>query len=289
MTLFAQEIKAGLQWYTYTPIDGVEFACGRPLKSFFEQLYENKKCATTDRSFWKLILNSAYGFWGYDSSHGSTSGVCNINDTSEYSDALVGGKLRDLQPVGEEKMLYTITNDTVPHGTNVAIAAAITSYARIILHKWMIAARENGADVYYVDTDSLLLSKPVIPTGDGLGQMKLEGEFVEGEIFGCRAYVLTSGSSGSCTTTDDTTIIGNTTDANGGSATTNNKDKRVLSGFQGVLTDDDIQHLRIGDLTQVRDSTRGKLADEVIRKVSFAPKYTKGTVGVNGVVTPLLL
>lgn len=74
--------------------------------------------------------------------------------------------------------------------SNVAIAAAITAYARIVLMKYK---NIDGLDIYYSDTDSIFTNKelPASMVGDGIGLMKdeLAGGFVqEAYFFGVKKY-----------------------------------------------------------------------------------------------------
>jgi hypothetical protein len=47
------------------------------------------------------------------------------------------------------------------NNTNVAIAAAVTSYSRIILNEYKLLALKLGLKLYYSDTDSLVLNGPL--------------------------------------------------------------------------------------------------------------------------------
>ena len=74
--------------------------------------------------------------------------------------------------------------------TNVAIAAAVTAYGRIIIHTYKIIP---GNEVYYSDTDSVFLSKPLDNhyVSSALGAMKdeLSGGLITKAIFlGAKQY-----------------------------------------------------------------------------------------------------
>lgn len=56
------------------------------------------------------------------------------------------------------------------------LCAAVTSYARVMLHDYMDYALKFGAKIVYCDTDSLIIDKPVWQDSDKLGAMKLECE-----------------------------------------------------------------------------------------------------------------
>lgn len=75
--------------------------------------------------------------------------------------------------------------------TSVAIASAITAYARIAIHKIKILAGEH---LHYTDTDSIFTSKPLPKNmvGDKLGLMKLEygGEIDKAVFLAPKLYAL---------------------------------------------------------------------------------------------------
>lgn len=70
---------------------------------------------------------------------------------------------------------------------SIAIASAVTSYARIIITKHKLDILTRGGSVYYSDTDSLVTDMPLKQDliGKDLGQFKLEHDID-------RAYFITS-------------------------------------------------------------------------------------------------
>jgi hypothetical protein len=74
--------------------------------------------------------------------------------------------------------------------SNVAIASAVTSYARIAMMKYKLIP---GIEIYYFDTDSMFTNKPLPDhlIGDGLGLMKdeLKGGYIKKAYFlGIKKY-----------------------------------------------------------------------------------------------------
>jgi hypothetical protein len=71
--------------------------------------------------------------------------------------------------------------------TNVAIASAITSYARIEMNTFKMLLNKLGINIYYTDTYSVFTDKPLPPflVGKGLGKMKdeLNGKTIVRAIF----------------------------------------------------------------------------------------------------------
>ena len=51
----------------------------------------------------------------------------------------------------------------IPGQTNVPIAAAVTSYSRIIINEFKLLALNLGLDIFYSDTDSLVVNGPLPP------------------------------------------------------------------------------------------------------------------------------
>jgi len=71
----------------------------------------------------------------------------------------------------------------LPGNTNVAIAAAVTSYSRILINQYKLQALNLGLELYYSDTDSLVLNGSLpseVCDSAALGKLKLEHTFKEG-------------------------------------------------------------------------------------------------------------
>jgi len=71
----------------------------------------------------------------------------------------------------------------IPGQTNVPIAAAVTSYSRMIINGFKLLALKLDQDIYYSDTDSLVLNGPLPQEyldSAHLGKLKLEHVFKEG-------------------------------------------------------------------------------------------------------------
>ena len=80
-----------------------------------------------------------------------------------------------------------LDNGSETHNINIAIAAAITSYARMHMAQF-----KNNPDynLYYSDTDSIFIEKP-LPNdmiGSELGKMKLEYIFKESIFLASKVY-----------------------------------------------------------------------------------------------------
>lgn len=213
MTLSVVEIRYGLKLgYTYQPIDGYEFIAGYVMRDFFNHCFKHKAEARANNDeateyMWKIILNSGYGFWGYNPHNKDTVRLYSRNGRG-WIKALHENRLTNL---GQFKN-YIISremNDKLPIDTNVAIASTITAYARCTLHIAISDIEKCGGIVYYCDTDSIMtnlklsdypeLVKKYRPDGMGkeLGGLKNElGLSANNEdlafdkltIVGCKMY-----------------------------------------------------------------------------------------------------
>jgi len=77
--------------------------------------------------------------------------------------------------------------------SNVAIAAAVTSYARIEMMQLKMLLVKLGINLYYTDTDSIFVDQELPPEliGNELGQLKdeLKGEYIKKAYFlGIKKY-----------------------------------------------------------------------------------------------------
>jgi hypothetical protein len=78
-------------------------------------------------------------------------------------------------------------------GNNVPIASVVTSHARMIINDYKLKALELGHELYYSDTDSLMISGPLLNediSSTVLGKMKLEHKFKEGYFLMPKVYYL---------------------------------------------------------------------------------------------------
>jgi hypothetical protein len=83
--------------------------------------------------------------------------------------------------------------DSLPGNTNVAIASAITAYSRMIINTYKLEAIKMGLEIYYSDTDSLVLNGPLpekFIDSATLGKLKLEHVIKEGIFVMPKVYYL---------------------------------------------------------------------------------------------------
>ena len=147
-------------------------SAGELFTEFVTTIYKRRLKAkaegdTVTETICKNILNSCYGRFG-------------INPWREQLEFFVWkDKQKPLEywfdtPEGRQMMCKVET--LVPVFSNVAIASYVTAYARILLHKALLATKGS---IWYCDTDSLVTAQE-LPTSDALGHLKLEGRVVQG-------------------------------------------------------------------------------------------------------------
>jgi hypothetical protein len=135
---------------------------------------------------YKIIANSGYGFWGLRT-EGRDGIKVFYDDDGGVIPLIKSNKLLDLATFGK----YTFArafDDIGVKDFNVAIASAITSYARIQLWSAINDIESKGGEIYYCDTDSIItnLNISAYPdimkkymwdgTGEALGALKNEIE-----------------------------------------------------------------------------------------------------------------
>lgn len=81
----------------------------------------------------------------------------------------------------------------LPGQTNVPIAAAVTAYSRIIINNLKLSAMAAGLEIYYSDTDSLVINGQMpqeFCDSAELGKLKLEHKIMEGYFVAPKMYYL---------------------------------------------------------------------------------------------------
>jgi len=154
------------QGYQFKIKKGYVFPEKRMLfKNFIDDLYSIRLTAAKNSVsdiIAKLLMNSSYGRFGMDHEK-ENIGFEMKEGVEEYQILKIGN--RNVQLYKEPITLRTFSH--------VGIAAFVTSYARIYMHKMF---KDLGEELYYTDTDSLFTTRK-LPSNKGLGGLKLENEF----------------------------------------------------------------------------------------------------------------
>jgi DNA polymerase elongation subunit (family B) len=111
----------------------------------------------------KILLNSLYGKFGQI---GVKQQIVQVSKEKIAEVIDNGGAVHIIS----DDYMVTLENDMVEHEF-VAVAAYVTSYARIVLYRHILSCGDN---YLYSDTDSVHCTDVSLPTGDTLGEMKLE-------------------------------------------------------------------------------------------------------------------
>lgn len=197
---FSEELKAVEKLgYKITLIKGYEFTKIDLFTKYVNTFYEIKRCSKgAEKMIAKLLLNNLYGYFGRKQINIQTQNIKNselepilltkivkstskIND--EYSTVLSYTNInKNLLVKLNNELDSNIENFFSPIKSNVALAAAVTAYARIIMIPFKI-----DPNTLYTDTDSIFTTKPIDLTllGDQLGQMKdeMNGILIEEGLF----------------------------------------------------------------------------------------------------------
>lgn len=189
-------INAMDEGYTFKVINGYTFDKSNIFAEYINELYELKLNSTKDDPMYliaKLLLNSLYGRFGMTNEFDNNLVIDNhlIDQYAEdYS-------ISDIIPFNNGKSLITFTDEANIELTqlgslsktniSIGIAAAISSYARIHMSQFK---NSNDFNLYYSDTDSIIIDKP-LPTdkvGKDIGLMKLENTLAEGVFIAPKVY-----------------------------------------------------------------------------------------------------
>lgn len=143
----------------------------------------------------KLFINSLYGKFGM-SPYKVDHVIVDSNQALDfYNNEFID--IQDVISLGDKELISCFekvdhSNPKFKPDMNISlpIAIAVTSYARIHMSKMKLELLEKGVDVFYSDTDSLFIGKPLDSTlvGKDIGLMKLVGIFDEAVFAGPKAY-----------------------------------------------------------------------------------------------------
>jgi hypothetical protein len=211
---FSEELKlAENLGYKIKLLKGQSFTRAKMFNPYIEDFYLIKKAAnaeTPERFIAKLHLNTLYGIFGKTRDILETK-IINIKDLTKYLITRVVETIVEIQfdlvilllknrrntealqslkgryfPSESIKSKYSIVK------SNVAIASAVTAYARCEMIKYKCC---EGIQVYYSDTDSIVTDKP-LPTSSEIGGLKNEilkydaEQISEGYFIGTKEYAL---------------------------------------------------------------------------------------------------
>lgn len=156
---------------------------GKIFEEMIADLYSRRDKAkklghTAEEQIMKLLMNSTYGKMGLNLDREEIV----IDDGSEglsfHSEISLVDNISVYLSTKEKRIEKSFSN--------VAIAAYVTSYARVHMHKLMWPIRD---EVYYTDTDSIFTTAR-LPSSKKLGDLKLEYEAKDACFFLPKTYVI---------------------------------------------------------------------------------------------------
>ena len=188
--------------YEVTAVKGYSFSRVENIFNKFINHFYGIKSTTKDsveKDLVKRILNHLLGKFGQD----FTKPVVELMDRDKYNRIIQTHEIHDHIKIGDKHWVkygtdvskkicdaslvdynaahcYELStrkyNNKRFKDVSIATASAVTSYARIFMNKTKLMLRDQGINVFYSDTDSLITNKPIPDrlVGYGLGQFKLE-------------------------------------------------------------------------------------------------------------------
>lgn len=218
-TYFSEELKAAVKYgYEIEILKVHQFSRIQDLfKEYVSDFYELKKKATAEKNtttttkIAKLHLNSLYGIFGRSLNVLSTKvpespakeidivskypvkSIINVNEHTNIFLTYSNVDFNLIKETNSELNINLLLQPMQIVKSNVALASAITAYARIEMMKYKTIP---GLKVLYTDTDSIFtnMELPSYMVGDDLGQMKdeLKGGWIkEAYFFGVKKYAYT--------------------------------------------------------------------------------------------------
>lgn len=237
-------------------------------RAFVQGIWDERRAAilcgrTLDADRWKKLLASFYGKWGQGG--GTWETIDEARDAKIKSWQNIDyetGEVTEYRQFGgiiQQRVESEESSQSLP-----AIAASITANARVVL--WQLMCEAGRENVYYVDTDSLLvnvagfagLQKYIQP--DTLGGLRLEGTYRNIHIRASKDYV-----------------FGERTRRKG------------IAANAVLINDTDCEQTHAKSLAAMfRCGDMSKATDRRVKK-HLTYTYDKGIVSCDGRVTPLRL
>jgi hypothetical protein len=197
---FSEELKNALIFgYKIEIINGYLFDKLNLFKGFVEDLYNLRTSFPKNHPMnhiSKIIMNSLYGRFGMT----DTFSEIEIIDNKELKLEDFKGEIEEIIDFDNHKLLKlknsrSLSNDlndsTEAHNVNIAIASAVTAYARI--HMSQFKNNPSLPNLYYTDTDSCYFDGPLDPSfisSTQLGKLKLEGIYDQALFLAPKVYSL---------------------------------------------------------------------------------------------------
>jgi hypothetical protein len=184
--IFSEEMYNAMKYgYKFKVLWGYTFESDYIFETFVDELYQIRlKYPKTDPLNYiaKIIMNSLYGRFGMDDNF-VLSEIMNKEDYDKFESLDKDNSIIDVIEIDDNYLVQSknpkvelntlLDNGSEVHNINIAIAAAITAYARVHMSQFKNNPEYN---LYYSDTDSVYIDSPLDDSlvGEELGLMKLE-------------------------------------------------------------------------------------------------------------------
>jgi len=141
----------------------------------------------------KLLLNSLYGRFGMSDNLGDIT----ILEKDKYDLLFDNTNIKDIIDIESHVIMrnikesYELETETSHSNINIAVASAVTAYARIYMSQFK--NNPNLPNLYYTDTDSTYFDGPLpdsFISNTELGKMKLEGIYDKALFLAPKLYAL---------------------------------------------------------------------------------------------------
>lgn len=178
---YAKSVGCKILW---TGRGAIFESAGHLFRDYITTLYERRMEAKKQGDgvgdvLCKLLMNSCYGRFGLNTE----------KEELVWDDGSVGlNPLCEITLFHRTRRLATRKKTLDKTFTNVAIAAWVTSLARIYMHKIYMQCQD---ELYYTDTDSIFTTKE-FESGNELGDLKLEYEVNEAIFLLPKTYIVQS-------------------------------------------------------------------------------------------------
>jgi len=196
--MFSEEMNNALKFgYRFKILRGYLFEKEYIFTDYINDLYEIKKAHNKNDPMYlisKLLMNSLYGRFGMDyrmSEHLiiDNNQLYNIIDKYSINEVIELNNDKSLVSYLDNDLLETIfLSNKSDFNISIGIASAITSYSRV--HMSQFKSINNDFNLYYTDTDSIYIDKPLDDSfiSNELGKMKLEYIFDEAVFLASKVY-----------------------------------------------------------------------------------------------------
>lgn len=195
-TYFSEEIFNAMKYgYKFKILRGYLFDKDNIFSDYVDFLYElklNSSKSSPDYIISKLLLNTLYGRFGMDPKIENHMILSNIDSLKVHNQKIITNVI-DLHN-GKELISFFDDKDWNEEtkkktlNISIAISAAVTAYARI--HMSQFKSVNNDYNLYYSDTDSIDINKPLPDKfiGEELGKIKLEHIFNDAVFLAPKVY-----------------------------------------------------------------------------------------------------